>query len=120
MPSATGAVVRFAFGRYAGAVVFTFRYGRPGSVGAWIWHRIKDLWALALPALIVLKLTGVINWSWWWVMSPLWISGILVAPVLCALLALLGWHMFMRAASGEELAAARYKKRCRSSTCDNC
>lgn len=23
---------------------------------------------------IGLKLTGVISWSWWWVLSPLWIS----------------------------------------------
>ena len=23
---------------------------------------------------IVLKLTNVINWSWWWVLSPIWIS----------------------------------------------
>lgn len=23
---------------------------------------------------IVLKLVGVISWSWWWVLSPLWIS----------------------------------------------
>ena len=23
---------------------------------------------------IVLKLVGTINWSWWWVLSPLWIS----------------------------------------------
>jgi hypothetical protein len=22
---------------------------------------------------LVLKLTNVINWSWWWVTSPLWI-----------------------------------------------
>lgn len=22
---------------------------------------------------LVLKLTGAINWSWWWVISPLWI-----------------------------------------------
>jgi hypothetical protein len=27
---------------------------------------------------IVLKLTGVINWSWVWVLSPLWISAILI------------------------------------------
>lgn len=26
---------------------------------------------------IVLKLTGHINWSWLWVLSPLWISGLL-------------------------------------------
>lgn len=25
-------------------------------------------------AFIVLKLTGVIAWSWWWVLSPLWIG----------------------------------------------
>ena len=23
---------------------------------------------------VVLKLIGVISWSWWWVLSPLWIS----------------------------------------------
>ena len=23
---------------------------------------------------VVLKLTGVISWSWWWVLSPIWIS----------------------------------------------
>jgi len=29
-------------------------------------------------AFIVLKLTDVIDWSWWWVLSPLWITFILV------------------------------------------
>lgn len=24
-------------------------------------------------AFIVLKLTGVIDWSWWWVLSPAWV-----------------------------------------------
>lgn len=23
---------------------------------------------------VVLQLTGAIDWSWWWVLSPLWIS----------------------------------------------
>jgi hypothetical protein len=27
---------------------------------------------------IVLKLVGVINWSWWWVLSPLWIGFLLI------------------------------------------
>lgn len=27
-------------------------------------------------AFVVLKLTGVIAWSWWWVLSPIWISAI--------------------------------------------
>jgi hypothetical protein len=34
---------------------------------------------------LVLKLTGVINWSWWWVTSPLWIplalGGIIIGIV---------------------------------------
>lgn len=29
--------------------------------------------SLLLLAFIILKLTHVINWSWWWVMSPFWI-----------------------------------------------
>ena len=37
---------------------------------------------------LVLRLTGVIDWSWWWVTSPLWLpialvlGGLLVAAVL--------------------------------------
>lgn len=26
---------------------------------------------------LVLKLTGNITWSWWWVLSPLWIDAVL-------------------------------------------
>lgn len=29
---------------------------------------------VVLIVFIVLKLTGNIDWSWWWVLSPLWIS----------------------------------------------
>lgn len=32
------------------------------------------LGSLLLVAFIVLKLCKVIAWSWWWVMSPLWIG----------------------------------------------
>lgn len=45
--------------------------------------------ALLQVAFIVLKLLKVINWSWWWVLAPTWISvaiGI-VAGVLMFLLA---------------------------------
>jgi membrane protein YdbS with pleckstrin-like domain len=35
----------------------------------------------------VLKLCGVITWSWWWVLSPIWISvGFTVLVVLLALI----------------------------------
>lgn len=36
-------------------------------------------------AFVVLKLTGYIDWSWWWVISPIWISivvGLLVGVVI--------------------------------------
>lgn len=39
------------------------------------------LLSLLTVAFVVLKLTGFIDWSWWWVISPLPI-GILVAFVL--------------------------------------
>ena len=31
---------------------------------------------------LVLKLTGVINWSWWWVFAPLWIPLMIIIPVI--------------------------------------
>ena len=35
---------------------------------------------------LVLKLTNTIDWSWWWVTSPLWISAGLVIIVLLIIL----------------------------------
>ena len=32
------------------------------------------LFDILLVIFIVLKLTGLINWSWWWVLSPIWIA----------------------------------------------
>ena len=31
---------------------------------------------------MTLKLTNVINWSWWWVTAPLWIPFVLVFVVM--------------------------------------
>jgi Transmembrane Fragile-X-F protein len=66
------------------------------------WQRPRVEWSrasapsaapqIALITFIVLKLTGVISWSWWWVLSPLWIGGILLVVVVCALLIGLRWH----------------------------
>lgn len=33
-------------------------------------------------AFIVLKLVGVIDWSWWWVLAPIWIPGLLILALL--------------------------------------
>lgn len=35
---------------------------------------------------LILKLTGNIDWSWWWVTSPLWIPLFLVLVILFAVL----------------------------------
>jgi hypothetical protein len=40
-------------------------------------------------AFIVLKLCNVITWSWWWVLSPLWIPTALVILILATFLAIL-------------------------------
>lgn len=39
---------------------------------------------------MTLKLTGDIDWSWWWVTSPLWIPILLVAFII-GLAAFLYW-----------------------------
>jgi hypothetical protein len=45
-------------------------------------YRGKTVPGLIFPIVMItfigLKLTGVISWAWWWVLSPLWIGGILV------------------------------------------
>lgn len=33
-------------------------------------------------AFVVLKLTGVIDWSWWWVTLPFWGGLVLVLPII--------------------------------------
>ena len=40
---------------------------------------------------IILKLCGVITWSWWWVLSPLWISAILWVILVVIVLLAGGW-----------------------------
>ena len=40
---------------------------------------------------IVLKLLGVIQWSWLWVVSPIWINVIIVVVLLAVLIILDRW-----------------------------
>ena len=37
-------------------------------------------WILTI-VFIILKLTGVISWSWWWVFAPLWIPVVFVLAI---------------------------------------
>ncbi|MFW5438758.1 hypothetical protein [Paenibacillus apiarius] len=41
-------------------------------------------------AFVVLKLTGVIGWSWWWVTLPFWGGVALVVVILLVVLLVLG------------------------------
>jgi hypothetical protein len=56
--------------------VFSIRVTRPQNSAERYWNVAQTVvtWvSLVLP--FVLKLTGVITWSWWWVaLSPIWMS----------------------------------------------
>lgn len=44
-----------------------------------------DSFALLTLLFVALKLTGHIDWSWWWVLSPVWIIAALVAVPIAAI-----------------------------------
>lgn len=39
---------------------------------------------------IALKLTGVIHWSWIWVLAPIWISWLIALFFICCVLVIMG------------------------------
>ena len=45
-------------------------------------------WGLLQLLLITLKLTKTIDWSWWWVLSPIWVSVVLFVLVMVILVVL--------------------------------
>lgn len=50
-------------------------------------NRAKGITALDLlqVGLILLKITGRITWSWFWVLSPLWLTGLIIVIILIIL-----------------------------------
>jgi hypothetical protein len=55
---------------------------------------------LVLPVFVALKLTGTVNWSWWWVMAPWWILALLaiaIAVGLAVAFTLIKWAVLARA-----------------------
>jgi len=50
-------------------------------IRAYVWT------ALVLCAVaVVLKLTGLLTWSWWWVLAPLWVPWFLASIAIMAVL----------------------------------
>ena len=47
-------------------------------------------------AFIVLKLCGVVDWSWWWVLAPTWGPFALVLAVLAVLVPIVAWKRSRR------------------------
>lgn len=88
--------VQLEIGRYAGLVVFSIKMKQPQSVAGRIWNLGQEALAVFSLTLIALKLADVIAWSWWWVLSPLWISGIVVVAVVGGLLVLICRDMSSR------------------------
>ena len=44
---------------------------------------VFDFFVMCLTLMfILLKLTGEIDWSWWWVVSPIWITFAMVLLIL--------------------------------------
>jgi hypothetical protein len=71
--------------------VFTVRVKQSQSIAGRCWNAAQYVLSLGAVALIVLKLTGIIGWSWWWVLAPVWIGGVQLVAVLCGLAVLLFW-----------------------------
>lgn len=36
-------------------------------------NEVIDIWTVLFIVFLILKLCGVITWSWWWVTAPIWI-----------------------------------------------
>ena len=51
-----------------------------------------NILSLLLTVFIVLKLTDKIDWSWWWVLSPIWIPIVAVISILLIIILILKLH----------------------------
>ena len=51
---------------------------------------------------LILKLTGNIDWSWWWVTSPLWIPPVAIVLFLIAIGVVYLLYLIVKAIFGKE------------------
>jgi hypothetical protein len=66
-----------------------------------LWKTFLQVTAVAvLPVFVLLKLTSLVGWSWWWVMSPLWlmvVGAIVIGLLAAGLFTLAKWFLMARA-----------------------
>jgi fatty acid desaturase len=60
-------------------------YDRPGEVKMDNNNGAMKFCDVLLIVFVVLKLVGVINWSWWWVLAPFWIPFLLYILLIVAI-----------------------------------
>lgn len=71
----------------AWAWVKSFRADTKGSTSPQASGGI-GIFGLLTVAFVVLKLTGYIAWSWWWVLSPLWLPSLILLAIALAVFTL--------------------------------
>ena len=58
--------------------------------------RVLGLTSILFLIFLTLKLTNNIDWSWWWVTSPIWIPlGIILIVFLASFFIFLGWGIVL-------------------------
>ena len=81
--------------------MFRVRVKRPQSTAGRYWNVAQDVLSpIVAFTPIALKLTGVVSWSWRWVLSPIWISAALLGLLLTGLATLFLWDAIRRARLG--------------------
>ncbi len=60
-----------------------------------------------LVAFIVMKLCGVINWSWWWVLAPIWVP---IAIILVILVVIIIVYMMNEGIKSSRSSRKEYRK----------
>ena len=51
----------------------------------------SPIWIVVFLAFFTAKIFGYIDWSWWWVFSPIWIPAVLSAIIFIILVGLKLW-----------------------------
>jgi uncharacterized membrane protein len=46
-----------------------------------VWSVVVLVYAMTIQTLVTMKVTGAVDWSWWWVLSPLWAPWIIVGVI---------------------------------------